>query len=181
MASCPVPSGVLETQTLVQSGRTSYSTRTRQMTRPIVITYTTLESGTTAYKTSLQERTITQSQVSTLSNRATETVVFTTFQDGTTIYRTSFLERTLAPLPTAPTSMDDGLGYCTSVLESTVTIERTVEHTISLGGTLQMYANTTSLQNGPMASLTSLIETTPNSISAGLPTVTVTLWNGSTI
>lgn len=29
MASCPVPSGLLETQTLVQSGRTSYITRTR--------------------------------------------------------------------------------------------------------------------------------------------------------
>lgn len=77
--------------------------------------------------------------------------------------------------------MDDGLGYCTSVLERTVTIERTVEHTIGLGGTSQMYANTTSLQNGTVASLTSLIEATPNSISAGFPTVTVTRWNGSTI
>jgi hypothetical protein len=61
MASCPVPSGALETQSLVQSGRTSYITRTRQMTRPIVITYTTIESGTTAYKTSIQERNVTQS------------------------------------------------------------------------------------------------------------------------
>jgi len=79
------------------------------MTRPIVITYTTIESGTTAYKTSIQERNVTQSQVSTL-DRVTETLVFTTFQDGSTIYRTSFLERTPTPLPTAPTAMDDGLG-----------------------------------------------------------------------
>lgn len=65
--------------------------------------------------------------------------------------------------------MDDGLDYCTSVLERTVTIERTIEHTISLGGNSQKYANTTSLKNDTVASLTSLIEATPDSISAGLP------------
>lgn len=181
MASCSVPSGLLETQTLVQSGRTSYITRTQQMTRPIMITYTTIESGTTAYKTSLQERTVTQSLVSTLDDRVNETLVFTTLQDGSTIYRTSLLEQTPDALPAKPTTVEDGLGYCTSLLERTVTIERTVEHTVSLGGSSPTYATIPTLQNGTTVYLTSLIEATPNPISVKLPTVTLTLWNGSTI
>jgi hypothetical protein len=134
------------------------------MTRPVVITYTTIESGTTAYKTSLQERTlallpttfpngstiertVTQNQVSTLSDRVTETVVYTSLQDGSTIYRTSFLERTVTSLPATPTTVEDGLGVCTSVLERTVTIERTIEHTVSLGSNSSIYATITTLQN----------------------------------
>ena len=144
------------------------------MTCPIVITYTTIESVTTAYKTSLQERTITQSQASTLDDRVTETIVLTTFQDGTTIYCKSFLERTPTLLPIVPTTIDDVLGFCISILERTVTIERTVEHTVSLGEKSPIYATTTSRQNGTAVSLTSHIEATPHSISVAAPIVTVT-------
>ena len=153
MASCPATSGVLETQTIVQSGQTAYITRTRQMTRPIVITYTTIQSGTTAYRTSLEERSATPLP--------------------TTSPETTF--------PAMLTTIEGESGYCTSVLERTITIERTVENTVSLGVNSSKYATFTTLQNGTTVYLTSLIEATPNSISAGIPTVTLTLWNGSTI
>ncbi|TLD04195.1 hypothetical protein E2P81_ATG10462 [Venturia nashicola] len=83
MASCPVTAGGLEyTQTVVRSRRTAYITRTRQNTRPVVITYTTIESGTTFYKTSVQERTIALSSNS-------DVISDTKLEDGTTVYRTS--------------------------------------------------------------------------------------------
>lgn len=185
MASCPAPGGVFETETIVRSGRTAYITKTRQMTRPVIITYTTVESDTTIYRTKLQERTltplqtifsdgptiertVTQSQVSTLDDRVTETVVYTTLQAGSTIYRTSFLECTVTALPATPTTVEDGLGFCTSVLERTVTIERTIEHTVSLGSNSPMYATITTSQNGTMIYLTSPIEATPTPISVDL-------------
>ena len=118
------------------------------MTRPILVTYTTIESGTTAYRTSLQEssstplptmlpdgsiieRTVTQSQISTLENRVTETLFLTSLQNGSTIYRTSYLEQIATASPEMPTTDQDGIGSCASVLERTVTIERTVERTPS--------------------------------------------------
>lgn len=163
MASCPAPSGVFETQTIVESGRTAYITRTRQMTRPVVVTYTTVEGGTTVYRTSLQERTLTP--------------LPTTFPNGSTIERTATQDQV--------STIEDGLGYCTSVLERTITIEHTVAHTVGLGGNSPIYATITTSQNGTTAYLTSLIgatiEATPFSISAGIPTVTLTMWNGSTI
>lgn len=144
MASCPVSGGGLEyTQTVVRSGRTAYITRTRQMTRPVVITYTTIERGTTMYRTSLQEQPIAPSSSS-------DAVVDTTLEDGTTVDRSSLTERTAAQ--SVPLASDEvGPDYCTSMIERTITIERTLERTV------------------------------PSSISMAMPTITLTLGsNGRT-
>lgn len=177
MASCPVPSGGLETQTVVQSGRTSYITRTRQMTRPILVTHTTIESGTTAYRTSLQEssstplpttlpdgsiieRTVTQSQISTLENRVTEILVLTSLQNGSTIYRTSYLEQIATASPVMPTTGQDGIGSCASVLDRTVTIERTVERTPSPAAIEPSTITFTTIENGSTIYQTSIVRET---------------------
>lgn len=138
MASCPVPGGALEiTQTVFQSGRTAYITRTRQRTRPIVVTYTSVESGTTVLRTSLQEQTIAPSS-------GPDVVVYTTLE----VYRSSSPERTVTQSVLA-TPDGDVSKSCNSVTERTVTIERTVERTVP-----SFVPAPTSIQNGPPSQMT---------------------------
>lgn len=118
--SCPLPGeGFDVTQTIIQNGSTFYHTRTRQLTRAVIVTRTTVQDGTTVHLTSLVERTARSLQDATL-----------------TLRNSSVVERTITAPPETRTQtiVRDGSTFCeTLVVERTVQAsgERDVETVVS--------------------------------------------------